>query len=71
MNTTQTSPDFSSLKTRARQMSTAALAYSITDCIKAAEAARALELAGCRVSKTEGYYMDEASVYSAELQRRS
>lgn len=70
MNATQTTPDFAALRTRARNMTDAALVYSATDAAEAAEAAEALERAGCRVLKTGGYYRDEATVYRAELRRR-
>ncbi len=71
MNATQSTPDFAALATRAATMSLTALRYSADDCAKAAEAADALERAGCRVLKTGGYYRDEASVYRAEIRART
>jgi hypothetical protein len=70
MTATQTTPDFASLKTRARKMSDAALQYSADDASDAANMAEDLEKAGCRVQKSGGYYRDEASVYRTELRRR-
>lgn len=67
---TQTTPNFADLAARARKMSVPALIYSRRDAAEAARAADALELAGCRVLKTGGYYRDEASVYARELDRR-
>ena len=67
---TQTSPDFDGLKTRARRMTVEALRYSAEDALEAALAAASMEAAGCPVSKTEGFYRDEASVYRTELLRR-
>lgn len=55
---------------RAVSMSPAALRYAIRDCIEAGKAAWALEKAGRKVLKSQGYYHDEASVYRAELKRR-
>tara|TARA_R110002153_G_scaffold66396_3_gene177499 strand:- start:530 stop:742 length:213 start_codon:yes stop_codon:yes gene_type:complete len=46
------------------------LHYGRLDCIKAGEAAWELEKAGIAVSKDQGYYMDEASIYAAEQTRR-
>lgn len=54
----------------ARNMSVEGLLYSIDDCIEAGKAAWGLDQAGCRVSKTQGHYHDEASVYRRELVRR-
>lgn len=68
---TRTTPDFAELRRRARKMSMAALLYSADDASKAAEMAEAMERAGCPVSKTGGYYRDEASVYRAEIRRRT
>ena len=51
-------------------MTVAALRYSANDASEAADAADDIERAGCRVSKSSGYYRDEASVYRAELRRR-
>jgi len=71
MNNTQTTPDFGSLKTRARSMSDAALVYSYTDANFAAEMAEEFERQGLAVLKTGGYYRDEASVYLAEMKQRN
>lgn len=65
-----TKPNFAELKRRARGMTDAALLWSANDASEAAEMAEDLERAGCRVSKTGGYYRDEASVYRTELRRR-
>lgn len=62
--------DFSATKARARRMSAESLEWSARDAFEAALAAEALEAAGHRVSKTGGYYRDEAGVYRAELRRR-
>lgn len=67
----QHTPDFSAIEDRARQMTDSALAWSRQDANGAAEAADALELAGCRVLKTGGWYRDEAGVYAAEIRRRA
>jgi len=67
---TQTSLNFTETKRRARKMSDAALLWSANDAAEAAEMAEELERAGCPVSKTGGYYRDEAGVYRAELRRR-
>lgn len=68
---TQTTPDFETLTKRARKMSDAALQYSADDASDAAEMAENLERAGCRVSKSGGFYRDEATVYRTELRRRT
>ena len=65
-----TTPNFAELKRRARGMTDDALLWSANDASEAAEMAEDLERAGCRVSKTGGYYRDEASVYRTELRRR-
>lgn len=70
MNATQHTPDFTALERRARKMSPLALRWSANDAAAAAEMAEDLERAGCPVSKTSGYYRDEASVYRAEMRRR-
>lgn len=62
--------DFAGIKSRARKMTTEALRWSANDASEAAEMAEDLEKAGCRVSKTGGYYRDEACVYRAEIKRR-
>jgi hypothetical protein len=68
MTTTQL--DWNATEEKARGMTVAELLYSIRDCSEAAEAAWALEKAGNPVSKTQGYYHDELSVYARELERR-
>lgn len=68
---TQTTPDFSALRSRARRMTLEGLQWSAKDAAEAAEAAEALERAGVPITgKTGGYYRDEASVYRAEYRRR-
>ena len=71
MTATQTTPDFADLIRRARKMTDAALQYSADDASGAADMAEKLELAGCRVQKSGGYYRDEAGIYRTELRRRS
>lgn len=71
MKQQQQTPDFAALRRYARSMSPAALAFARQDCWEAAQAAEELERAGCRVSKTGGYYRDEGTVYAAELRRRA
>lgn len=66
----QTTLDFTETKRRARGMTLEALRWSAEDASKAADMAENLERAGCRVSKSGGYYRDEASVYRAEICRR-
>ena len=63
-------PQWDAWADRARTMSDASLLWTIDDCIQAGAASWALERAGIRVSKTQGYYHDEISVYRAELNRR-
>lgn len=70
MNTTQHTPDLAMLKAKARNMSDEALNYSRNDAMAASRAIETLERAGLKVLKTSGYYLDEAGVYSAELERR-
>lgn len=67
---TQTTPDFATLRQRAREMPIEFLRWSASDASRAALAADELEKAGCRVSKTGGYYRDEATVSRAEISRR-
>ena len=62
--------DFAATEERARGMTVAMLLFSIRDCHEAGEAAWAIEKAGCPVTKTQGYYHDELSVYARELERR-
>ena len=70
MSQTQHTPDFALLNEIARGMTNEALRYSRKDANEAADAADALERAGCRVLKTGGFYRDEAGVYAAEMKRR-
>jgi hypothetical protein len=67
----QSEIDWAEMKRRAKLMTTEALHYARQDCYEAALAAEDLEAAGCRVSKTGGYYRDEASVYATEQRRRA
>ena len=62
--------DFAATEERAKGMSVAGLEYSARDCFEAGKVAFELEKAGNRVDKTQGYYMDELSVYRQELARR-
>ena len=59
-----TAADFTKWAARAKDMTDAALCYSIKDCHQAAKA-----MAGFNPIK-EGYYRDEASTYHQELSRR-
>mgnify|MGYP003152237803 CR=1 FL=1 len=70
MSQTQQTPDFALLNENARGMTNDALRYSRKDANEAADAADALERAGCRVLKTGGFYRDEAGIYAAEMKRR-
>jgi hypothetical protein len=70
MTSLQQTPDFSALKIRARKMSQEALVWNANDASEAAEMAEGLERAGCRTSKSGGYYRDEAGVYRTELRIR-
>ena len=70
MSQTQHTPDFALLTEIARGMTNDALRYSRKDANEAADAADALERAGCRVLKTGGFYRDEAGVYATEMKRR-
>lgn len=63
--------DFAETKRRAKLMTEECLRFSANDAAEAAECAEDLERAGCPVTKTGGYYRDEASVYRAELRRRT
>jgi len=62
--------DWKATEKRARSMTDEGLIWSRVDCNEAATAADALERAGCSVSKSGGYYRDEAGVYAAELAGR-
>jgi hypothetical protein len=59
-----TAEQFTTWAARAKEMTDAALCYSIRDCHQAAKA-----MASFNPIK-EGYYRDEASVYHQELSRR-
>tara|TARA_R110002167_G_scaffold143958_2_gene333730 strand:- start:61224 stop:61436 length:213 start_codon:yes stop_codon:yes gene_type:complete len=54
----------------ATTMSTSELHYARLDCLAAGKAAWELEKAGNAVSKDQGYYSDESSIYAAEQTRR-
>jgi hypothetical protein len=62
--------DFEATTARARRMTDEELIWSVYDAAEAADLAEALERDGCPVSKTGGYYRDEAMIYRAELRRR-
>ena len=62
--TAATAADFTTWGERAKSMTVAALLYTVNDCHKAAEAMR-----GWNPIK-EGFYMDQASTYGMELNRR-
>jgi len=62
--------DWVAKKAQAKRMSDAELIGARLDCHEAAQAAECLVKAGCWVSKTEGYYRDEASVYANETRTR-
>lgn len=59
-----TATDFTAWAERAKSMTVAALLYTINDCRQAAEGMR-----GWNPIK-EGFYMDQASTYGMELNRR-
>lgn len=65
--------DWSATEERARTMSDAQLNGALADILKVLPNVRAIERAGWLPdgAKSEGYYCDEASVYRAELRRRS
>lgn len=63
--------DWTATEAKARKMSASELVWAIADCREAAQMAWEIEKAGNPVSKTQGYYHDEASVYHAELKRRA
>lgn len=62
--------DWAATALRALDMTHEQLWGAIRDCHAAGIAALQLEREGFRVSKTQGYYADEASVYRAEIERR-
>lgn len=59
-----TASDFTTWTERAKSMTVAELLYTVNDCRQAAEAMR-----GWNPIK-EGFYMDQASTYGMELNRR-
>jgi hypothetical protein len=59
-----TAADFTAWAERAKGMTVAALLYTVNDCRQAAEVMR-----GWNPIK-EGFYMDQASTYGMELNRR-
>lgn len=59
-----TAATFANWTAKAADMTIEGLRYSINDCRKAAEAARGWDAAG------EGKYMDELSIYLAEMNQR-
>ena len=59
-----TAADFTAWTERAKSMTVAELLYTVNDCRQAAEAMR-----GWNPIK-EGFYMDQASTYGMELNRR-
>ena len=59
-----TASDFTTWSERAKSMTVAELLYTVNDCRQAAEAMR-----GWNPIK-EGFYMDQASTYGMELNRR-
>lgn len=70
MSKQQHTIDTRAVEAKARKMDMAALEWNANDAHEAALAAEELERAGCRVSKTGGFYRDEATVYRAELGKR-
>jgi len=56
---------------RAATMTDAELDDARMDAARAARCADRLALAGLRVAKSGGYYLDRASVYAAEQARRA
>tara|TARA_R110000851_G_scaffold120002_2_gene248113 strand:- start:3681 stop:4166 length:486 start_codon:yes stop_codon:yes gene_type:complete len=70
MQSTQHTIDTDAVRARARKMSIAELEWNANDAHEAAIAAEELERAGVSVSKTGGFYRDEATEYRVELGRR-
>jgi hypothetical protein len=64
MSNHATAADFTTWAARAKEMTVAALLYTVNDCREAAEAMR-----GWNPVK-EGFYMDQLSTYRQELARR-
>lgn len=67
---TQHNPDWNLINNKARNMTDEALEYSRNDALEASRMAQQLEQAGFRVLKSSGFYLDEATIYAGELQRR-
>ena len=59
-----TAEQFTTWAARAKDMTVAALVYTVKDCLTAAEGMR-----GFNPTK-EGFYMDQANTFSMELARR-
>jgi len=59
-----TAEDFNTWEARAKTMTVAQLLYTVRDCREAAEAMRGHD------PVKEGFYMDQASTYGMELNRR-
>tara|TARA_R110000822_G_scaffold120633_4_gene254160 strand:- start:4210 stop:4431 length:222 start_codon:yes stop_codon:yes gene_type:complete len=66
----QANIDQTEIRRRARRMTVEALRFSANDALEASDAAELLERTGNYVSKTGGYYRDEAAEYRYELRRR-
>jgi len=62
--------DWTATEEHAETLTVDQLIFAIKDCSEAAKAARQLERAGNHVKKDEGFYTDERSVYSKELEIR-
>jgi len=62
--------DWNTTKERAKGMTDAELRGAIRDAHEAGDMAWALEKAGNPVSKTQGFYHDELSVYRREIAER-
>jgi hypothetical protein len=58
------------MEERAREMTIDALWHSRLDCIEAGRFAWELEKGGCPVTKPQGRYIDESTVYAMEMDRR-
>jgi hypothetical protein len=62
--------DWEATAERASHMTNEELIGAIKDCSDAGEASWALQRAGNKVDKTQGYYHDELSVYRREVKER-
>ena len=62
--------NWQALEEKAKGMTKEELVYARLDCLEAGKVAWENEKAGIAVSKTQGYYHDEASVYLKELKSR-